>query len=299
MSRFVSRVQLMAAAFVGIAALSVSGLVTRAQSSPEASTARPLSTAFFDPGNFSEPSARRARAAGATFVRLVLWWSTVAPSGETRSRRVQGVQPERPALPVGCFRHRGSHRGRGRAHADRRRPRRTWLGTREDVSRSERNEVLSEIERARRLCDGRRTTVPRWLSWTATRSLLAGLERAEPQHRVDAAGENGEPVSADTYRAMVNAFSRAVHAVHATTSSSQAHSHHSAATPTTRAAARLRVRNGYIRWSSCAGSSACPLERGRGLRARQKVEFDVWAHHPVHVRWANAQGVPSRRRVAR
>ena len=135
------------------------------------------------------------------------------------------------------------------------------------------------IERARRLRDGRRTTVARRLSWTAARSLLAGLERAEPQHRADAADEEREPVSADGYRAMVNAVARPSTPSTPTTSSSQAASRHSAATPTTRAAARSRSGRirplEFMREILCMSTGATPT-----ATCNAEVGFDVWAHHP-------------------
>ena len=183
----VGRVLLIAAALCVTAAVAVSG-VTGGPSSPSVSTGRPLATAVFDPGNPSRSASRDVRAAGATFARLLLRWPAVAPGGNSAPTGFDARNPGDAALPLAVLRHGGPD-GRGcRTPASRRPSRRARVGTREDLRRRCRREVPSHLRRPRRLCDRGRQAVSGWLPWAAARPLLAGLERAEPEHRAHAPG---------------------------------------------------------------------------------------------------------------
>jgi hypothetical protein len=90
-----------------VVALVVAVVSVRADDGAAAAKSRSASalgrfeTAFFDPYAYAGPAAelafRRARAAGATAVRLILHWSEVAPSGP---RRPDGFDPAHPADPA-------------------------------------------------------------------------------------------------------------------------------------------------------------------------------------------------------
>jgi hypothetical protein len=86
--------------------LIVSVLVAIAVTAPAAGAARPLQTGFADAANFGNASRQagafdRARAAGASFVRLVLNWRAVAPV--RRPARFDATNPAEPAYAWGPF----------------------------------------------------------------------------------------------------------------------------------------------------------------------------------------------------
>ena len=76
-------------------------------SSRELSLERPLYTAFFDPFVSSDPSRRvafgRVKAAGASLVRLSLYWDRVAPGGDSKPPRFEPRDPGDPLYSWTAF----------------------------------------------------------------------------------------------------------------------------------------------------------------------------------------------------
>ena len=77
----------------------VLALVGAAAAGAAAAPSRPLETAFVDPYTFTGPTAgvglSRAAGAGATAIKVPLFWDTVAPAA--RPSRFRPAQPGDPA----------------------------------------------------------------------------------------------------------------------------------------------------------------------------------------------------------
>jgi hypothetical protein len=241
---------------LGLVAAVVAALVTP----PPAGALR---TGVMDPTLFSDPARRdlaldRTRAAGASIVRLSLYWRNVAPS-----RRPQSFDPTNPADPaydwgwfdaqVGASLARGLEpivsvmaapdwaEGSGSGQPGTVRPSPTELGA------------------FMRAASRRYRSVRYWQIWNEPNRDYFLM----PQY------QRGRIVSAGWYRAMVNAAARAVHAVDA---------------------GDLVVAGGlaplgrqgkpapmaFMRQLLCVSRS---LRRTCNLRANP-VSFNVWSHHP-------------------
>ena len=273
------RVLLIAAAFSVVAAVVVSG-VTGGSSSPGAPNGRPLATAVFDPGNLSPSASRDVRAAGATFARLVLWWSAVAPGGNTapagfdarnpadrhynwknfdtalRTVVAAGLQPLVDLHDAPAWARETTCTGDGAAKC---RPTSAALG---DFATAA----------AKRYRGGFRG-LPRVRYWQVWNEPNLSIELM-PQV------ENGKPVSPEIYRGMVNAVAKSVHAVHKdniVVAGGLAPFGGDINDPSgASVGGQIRVHPmDFMRRFLCMSSGSKPE-----ATCGDKVELDVWAHHP-------------------
>ena len=240
----------------------------------EFSASRPLLTAVVDPGLFGGPSKetgfQRTRAAGASSVRLIFYWTSVAPAGkerpagfnprnpgdpqyqweaydeQVRSAVAAGVEPivgiqDAPAWAQLCSRGPGPCRPSPSA--------------------------LADFMRAAALrFRGGYLGLPRvrfWQIWNEP-NLDAYLV---PQY--DA---KGRPASPDWYRSMVNTAADAIHSVkqdNVVIAGGQ-----SPFGPDEKSTDRVAPLT-FMRQLLClsAGTNPKPV-------CRKRVRFDVWAHHP-------------------
>ena len=213
-----------------------------------------------------------------------------------RRRAAGGIRPTRPDDPAttGRLRPPGARGRVAGTRADRRHHRRARLGAAAAGAPPHAGRaVLAEVHRARGVCPRRRAPLlgrfgdlPRvhyWMVWNepnfswylvpAAGGGAAGLARVVPR--------DGERRSPPRFIPCGG-----------TTSWSQAGSRPYG---TTNPNARRRPR----RSSFCGRCSACPTGRSRSAPARSEATFDVWSHHPLHERRADARGGPPGRRVAR
>jgi hypothetical protein len=182
-----------------------------------ASAARPLRTGFLDPiafgGQRSAQSVVRARAAGATLVRLFLPWSVVAPQPPA-----DPTDPDDPAYRWGSIDQQVVDTARGGLDpiiyisASVPWARGAAVGLRGTWPSPARFAAFARAA-ARRYSGtftpaGETAPLPRVRFWQAWNEPNAGRELS-PQRA------NGRPVSPAHYRRMVNAFADAVHAVRA------------------------------------------------------------------------------------
>jgi hypothetical protein len=226
--------------------------------------AGPLETAIADPFAFAGPSAatafERTRAAGATSVRLVLDWSSTAPTAPTGD----ASDPANAAYRWDAF--------------DRQVAGAVAAGLRPIVCITRAPVWARDVA-----AGGPRTTWPRPAQLAdfaaAAARRYAGTDLAwqiwnEPNHRAHLRPQfrGNVPVSVARYRAMVNASAHAIHAVDAdapVAAGALAPFGHRA--PTIEVVAPLE----FMRRLLCMSGAASPRRT-----CRTRVELDVWSHHP-------------------
>jgi len=256
------------------------GGVTRAQSNPP-SAARPLTTAFVDPVSFPSPAAfARARAAGATFVRLILWWPGVAPGGSQAPTPFDARDPADPAYRWSDF------------DAQVRMAVAKGLQPIVDIVRAP---PWAQSGAPQRASDGPVRPSPAALGDFAAAAAqrysgsFGGLPRVrywqvwnEPNLSVELVPqtENGKPVSPGWYRSMVNAMAKAVHAVRKDNIviagglapfGGDTNDPSGGNVPEQERIHPLQ----FMRQMLCMSEGATPKPT-----CNQRTEFDVWGHNP-------------------
>jgi hypothetical protein len=223
----------------------------------------PLTTALVDVGPFLGPDAalafQRVRATGATAVRLVLFWKSVAPDGVRRPSGFNAADPEEPSYRWGWFDRQVSLAARyglepivGIQLA----PRWAEQGSRGDEGTRQPSAAdLADFARAAALRYSGHYGWPRVRYWQAWNEPNASLFLT--------------PQSPTLYRRMLNSFADAVH--------------------------RVRQDNvvigGGLSSFGFPGQAAPPLDFMRELLCmsggarprpvcREQAKFDIWAHHP-------------------
>lgn len=242
----------------------------------QSSAGRPLHTAIVDPGFFTGPSTetgfQRTRAAGASFVRLNLYWTSVAPAG---NKRPAGFNPRNPGDPL--YR---------------------W-DVYDDLARTA---VVSGLQPIFDILGA-----PAWAQSSGSQRSVDGYVRPSPSALADFAtaaarryaggyqglprvrywqiwnepnlgaylmpqANAGRPLSPEVYRPMVNAAYEAIHAVHADnvviaggTAPFGDQGEEATETPPLL----------FMRQLLCLSNGAHPQPV-----CRKRVRFDVWAHHP-------------------
>ena len=244
---------------------------------------RPLHTAFLDPfalrGHDAGVGFAHLRTAGARFVRVLVNWDQVAPDG-----------PSKPPT------------FNARDHAD---PLYRWADTDRQVRSAAAAgvNVIVYVQNAprwvqsgvRRSDDGPVRPSPSALADFATAAAtryslrVSGLPRVrywqiwnEPNLRRYLMPQfaNGEAVSPDWYRAMVNAMAQAVHAVHrdnvvvAGGLAPYGGDRDEGSGPNASDSERIRPLL-FMRQMLCMSSGANPKPT-----CDERTEFDVWSHHP-------------------
>jgi hypothetical protein len=226
--------------------------------------AGPLETAIADPLAFAGPSAatafERTRAAGATSVRLVLDWSSVAPTAPLGD----ASDPADGAYQWAPF----DRQIAGAAAA----------GLRPIVCITRAPTWARDVA-----AGGPRTSWPRPAQLAAFAAAAArryaGFNVAwqiwnEPNHRAHLRPQfrGNVPVSVARYRAMVNMSARAIHRVNG-----RAVVAAGALAPFGHRAVSIEVVPPleFMRRLLCMSRDARPRRT-----CRTKVEFDVWSHHP-------------------
>jgi len=284
MYRAVSRLLLKGGCLVVVAATVAAGAVSRAQSSPAASFGRPLTTAMVDPTNFSGadvPGAfAHSRAAGATVVRLLLWWPTVAPEGSSAPPGFNARDPSDPAYRWDAF----DEQVRAAVAAGLQpianiNSAPTWAqsGAKQRASdgpvRPSPSMLADFATAAAKRYSGSYGGLPRVRYWQVWNEQNLSIELM-PQ------SEGGKVVSPDWYRGMVNAMARAVHAVHPDNvvvagglAPFGGNSNDPSASPFP-PYDRIHPLD-FMRRMLCMSSGAKPTPT-----CSEKSEFDVWAHHP-------------------
>ena len=246
--------------------------------------ARPLETGLFDQTAFEAEDGSaamvRTRAAGATSVRLVLYWSRVAPGGPEKPAGFDPSSPVDPGYdwsyfdrlvteaadhglepivtvflaPLWAERSHGKQGGSG-------------------VRKPDPAELASFAKAAARRYSGAIPGLPRvrrWQLWNEP-----NLHRfLWPQFDVPASRrvpKDADALSPEYYRRMVRAFARAVHRVHAgnlvvvggLAPFGNAHGGEHAVPPLQ-----------FMRELLCLGA------KNRPTRDCKPLPFDVWSHHP-------------------
>lgn len=227
-----------------------------------ASAAGPIETAFLDPWAFGAPGAQgeaafgKARLAGARFVRIQMIWSDAVP--EARPKGFRPTDPTDPAYDwrfwegqVSAARRNGIepivYIETAPAWAQKRGP---W-GLRADPS-----ELGKFALAAARHFSGRVRGVPRvryWQAWNEPNKVAGPAQRE---------------TAADWYRAIVKAFSEAVHSVHADNSVIAG------------GLSPFGIRTAvapleFMRNLLCLSNGPAPKPTCRG-----RVPFDIWSAHP-------------------
>jgi hypothetical protein len=278
----VRRLSVIACAFAAIGASTVSGL--QAGGSAQLGTSgQPLLTALVGP-EFRTSEKRRAfehgRAAGATFVRLGVWWPEVAPSGsgppagfdprdpfdplyrwnapddEIRTAIASGLQPIVDVLDAPVWAQSGQKQ-------------RTTDGPVRPSPAALADFAAAIAERY----SGRYEGLPRvryWQVWNEPNLSISLMPQSE----------RGSAVSPDWYRGMVNSIAKSVHDVHR---------------DSVVIAGGLAPFGGDV--NDPTGGTVFDQERihplefmrqmlcmSKGSRPKptcgERSEFDVWAHHP-------------------
>jgi Cellulase (glycosyl hydrolase family 5) len=252
-----------------------------ANGSSSGRAARPLLTAVMAPefGAPEKAAFQHARAAGAGFVRLVLWWPGVAPRSEppasfaarnpsdpqyswqalddsVRSAVAAGLQPIVDIIGAPSWAQSGIAQRPSDGPV---RPSPAALG-----------DFATAL--ARRYSGGFRG-LPRVRYWQVWNEPNLSIQLM-PQ------SANGKPVSPDRYRAMVNAMAKAVHAVrrdNVVIAGGLAPFGGDVNDPSGgKVPDQERVRPmEFMRRFLCMSKSADPKPT-----CDQKVEFDIWGHHP-------------------
>jgi hypothetical protein len=247
--------------------------------------ARPLETAVVDFGAFDGPTApvafSRIRRAGASSVRLFLYWRSVAP-GPAELEKPAGFDSANPADPAYDW---------------------SYMDAQVKLAVANGLDPIIAITSAPRWAEAEEKWTPgtnkpdpveygRFAGAAALRygGGFAGLPRIrrwqawnEPNHYRHLNPQYDNPfearplrpearlLSADHYRSMVNEFAKAVHAVHAdnlvvTGGLSPFHIYYGEGP----AAAPLEFMRGLL----------CLSTRNTPLPGCEPVHFDVWSHHP-------------------
>jgi hypothetical protein len=270
---------LTAVVLVFAAAIVVTG-VTGGQSTPAAANGRPLATAFLDSDGYSPSTAKRMRAAGATFARLLLWWPGVAPAGDDAPARFAARDPNDPqynwqsfdaavraTVSAGLQPIVDVHNAPAWARAN--------VCSAEAAAKCRpTSAALADFATAaaRRYRGGFRG-LPRvryWQVWNEPNLSIELMPQVVGQ----------QPVSADAYRDMVNAVAKAVHGVHednvVVAGGLAPFGGDLNDPPAGGAKGERRVHPmEFMRRFLCMSAGPRPE-----ATCRKKVEFDVWAHHP-------------------
>jgi len=242
---------------------------------------RPLVTAVMAPefGAPEKAAFQRTRAAGATFVRLVLWWPGVAPSGgppasfdarnpgdpqyswkafddSVRSAVARGLKPIVDIIGAPSW----AQSGKAQRPSDGPvRPSPAALGDFSTALARRYSGVFRGLPRVRY-----------WQVWNEPNLSIQLMPQSA----------NGKPVSPDRYRAMVNAVAEAVRAVrrdNVVIAGGLAPFGGDVNDPSGgKVPDQERVRPmEFMRRLLCMSKSA-----NLKPTCDRKVEFDVWAHHP-------------------
>lgn len=270
---------LTAAIIVVTAAVVVSG-VTGGSAAPAAPNGRPLATAIFDPGNLSRSAARDVRAAGATFARLVLWWPAVAPAGNTAPTGFDARNPAdshynwksfdtavRTVVTAGLQPLVDLHDAPAWARE------KTCSGEAAAKCRPNSGALADFATAAAKRYRGGFRGLPRVRYWQVWNEPNLNGELM-PQIA------DGKPVSPEIYRDMVNAVAKSVHAVHKdniVVAGGLAPFGGDINDPFGgRVDGLIRIHPmDFMRRFLCMSSGSKPE-----ATCGDKVEFDVWAHHP-------------------
>jgi hypothetical protein len=274
----VGRVLLIAAALSVVAAVVVSG-VTGGSASPSASNGRPLATAVFDPGSLSPSASRDVRAAGATYARLVLWWSAVAPGGNT-APRFDARNPAdghydwrsfdtavRTVVAAGLQPLVDLHDAPAWARE------KTCVGDGAAKCRPSSAALADFATAAAKRYGGDFRGLPRVRYWQVWNEPNLSIELM-PQVA------DGKPVSPEIYRDMVNAVAKSVHDVHRdniVVAGGLAPFGGDINDPSGGpVGGQIRIHPmDFMRRFLCMSSGSKPE-----TTCDDKAEFDVWAHHP-------------------
>lgn len=254
-----------------------------ANSAGGATSGRPLVTAFVGP-EFRSPEKQtafeRSRTAGATFVRLGVWWSEVAPGG---ARRPASFDPRDPFDPL--YRWEATDDEIRTAVASGLQPilsvldAPAWVQTGRKQHPSDgpvRPDPAALADFAAAIGDrysGRHAGLPRvryWQVWNEPNLSIYLMPQSE----------DGRPASPGWYRDLVNAMAKALHTVHPGNvviagglapfgGNSNDPSGGQVPTPE-----RLHPLD-FMRAMLCMSKGARPRPTC-GVRS----EFDIWAHHP-------------------
>jgi hypothetical protein len=269
----------MATALCVVAAVVVSG-VTGGRSTADVSRARPLATALFDPGNLSRSAARDVRAAGATFARLVLWWSAVAPGGNTAPSGFDARNPAdgqynwksfdtalRTAVAAGLQPFVDLHDAPAWARD------KTCAGDGAPKCRPTSAALADFATAAAKRYRGGFRGLPRVRYWQVWNEPNLSIELM-PQVADD------KPVSPEIYREMVNAVAKSVHSVHkdnVVVAGGLAPFGGDINDPSGgQVGGQIRIHPmDFMRRFLCMSSGSKPE-----TTCNDKAEFDVWAHHP-------------------
>ena len=162
-------------------------------------------------------TARQVAQTGATRIRLLVPWRSVAPAGAEAPASFDATNPADPAYRWASVDDQVRHAVAAGvdpilsiASAPQWARATGWRRLRRPWKRQTRR------GRLRPLCTRGSAPLQRHVRGPAARPLLAGLERAEPQALAcRPAARRRHAVRPDWYRGMVNAFARAVHSVHA------------------------------------------------------------------------------------
>ncbi len=240
-----------------------------------ATASRPFRTAVDDPFAFATaspaPAFARVAAAGAAYVRLHVDWETVAPAGATKPAGFRADDPEDPAYRwarLDAQVRAAEAAGLQPIVTVSGAPRWARRGRDDGLGPNNPNPVeygLFARALARRY-SGASSDLPRvryWQAWNEPNITSFLLPQFDGGHR---------PVSPDLYRALVNAFSDAVHGA---------------------AAGNVVVAGGLspfsVNYKTVKSVGPMTFMRqlfclGPGSNARSTcstpIRFDVWAHHP-------------------
>jgi hypothetical protein len=245
---------------------------------PGVAAAKPprLATALFDQNVFAGDSAelgfRRTRAAGARYVRLLLYWRTVAPApdGERKPAQFDAANPHAAAYRWGPFDRQirlaveaGLTPFVDILVAPNWAEDRTVNGN-AGTRRPDPSELAAFATAAARRYSGRNKGLPRvrlWQAWNEP-NLSAYLT---PQFI------RGRPAAADWYRRMVNEFTKAVKGVDpSNTVIAGGLSPFTFKNPESPGVAPMLFMRRFL----------CLARRGNGKSCDERVSFDVWSHHP-------------------
>lgn len=273
------RTVLITAAISVVAAVIVTG-ATGGQSNPTAATGRPLATAIFDPGNFGPRTLQDVRAAGATFARIVLWWSAVAPAGTEAPGGFDARNPDdqhynwqpfdtavRAAVANGLQPILDVHDAPAWARET------TCAGEAAATCRPKSAALADFANAAARRYSGSLGGLPRVRYWQVWNEPNLSIELM-PQVA------NNQPVSPDAYREMVNTVAQAVHGVHRDNvvvagglAPFGGETNDPSGGPV---GGQIRIHPmEFMRRLLCMSAGSKPEST-----CGEKVEFDVWAHHP-------------------
>jgi hypothetical protein len=255
-------------AFVAVALLTTLGARVAAAKPPR------LETAVLDPQVFTSDSAalgfRRTRAAGARYVRLLLYWRSVAPEGTRKPAGFDAANPREAAYRWGPFDRQirlAVEAGLVPIVGVQNAP--EWA---EDVSvkgnagtrRPDPTELAAFARAAARRYGGRVDGLPKvrlWQVWNEP-NLSTYLT---PQF------VRGRPAAADLYRSMVNAFAKAVKDVdRGNTVIAGGLSPFTFKNPEAPGVAPMIFMRRFL----------CLARRGTGTSCDEHVSFDIWSHHP-------------------